>query len=566
MTDRVAGADDEATAAERAHALRRRAKAAARDGRIDDAEALYREALAAAEGGADAAACEQASRVLTAHARMLARHGRAEEALELYEASIARAETAGDEPWARGRMLYALYGHGRALRRLDRGDEALLVFSRLRDVLGDGPADEDVLPVVVRGLLLRAAYLRDREDYDAAVEAYGEVVERFGDTEVAREKVAGAHLAYVLTLQERALSDAGDVEGSAALCRAAIPRVLPFDEDEEAARLVASLFYDLATRLSALGDPEAAVATWAELVERYGDRDDERLRMTTGRALEASGSVLWHSGRLDEALALADEVERRYGEDDDAELRGYVARAARRRIAIQLVRGEVDAVVDGARTLLGRCGDAPEDAVREPAREVRLDLGSALMRRGEHAEAVVVLEAYLADPGDADHDTFVLRARMARALAFHQGGRPDEAAAEYEALLADLEDRDEPWLRDIRMTALLNAADAQLRAGDEEAMFAAHRRFLEAVADDVAGAFAVLRREAARRDPADPMMRNQGAMLDLKEAATLGELERVDEARDALAGLIARWEDDPLPDVAGAVAMAREMLGELGED
>ncbi|WCB91983.1 hypothetical protein DSM104299_00664 [Baekduia alba] len=225
--------------------------------------------------------------------------------------------------------------------------------------------------------------------------------------------------------------------------------------------------------------------------------------------------------------------------------------------------GRLEEAIATLRELLVRFGAEDAPAVVAVVHRARRQLGGALEQSGRHDEAVVVFDALLAE--DRADPVAATRDALARALALHRGGRLDEAIEAYNSLDAALEGVDAGPLLVPRVFALMNVVEALAQARrDDEELDAAHDRYVAVVATDVAGTFAALRADLGERD--DPAARARRAALDLKQAAVLLELGSPAVAIGLLRRLIARWEDERVPDVVRVVARARDLVARFGEE
>src|SRR4051794_5185246 len=95
--------------------------------------------------------------------------------------------------------------------------------------------------------------------------------------------------------------------------------------------LRANALYGKAYCLEKIERDQDAIPVYEEILEQYGDSEDDVLRRQTARALHHYGLGLSRLGRTDEAVAAWDEVVARYSGDEDPEFARRVAGALERK-------------------------------------------------------------------------------------------------------------------------------------------------------------------------------------------------------------------------------------------
>ncbi|MDR1890314.1 MAG: tetratricopeptide repeat protein [Zoogloeaceae bacterium] len=86
--------------------------------------------------------------------------------------------------------------------------------------------------------------------------------------------------------------------------------------------------------LRELGKPEAAIAAYDQLEERFGKEDSPAMRELVATALINKGAALMKQGKPEAAFAAYDQVEARFGQDESPGMREMVecARDAKSRL------------------------------------------------------------------------------------------------------------------------------------------------------------------------------------------------------------------------------------------
>jgi tetratricopeptide (TPR) repeat protein len=335
---------------------------------------------------------------------------------------------------------------------LDMPDRALETFLR---------ADE-VSPTQGNDLLEYAAVLSDDGRKEQAREAYLKVIERYpGTSGAARAGEAAARL----------LADAGDAEGAVAELRAVAGMAAGSTRGAHA------LFEAARIELDVLKDPEAALATVAELRESFGIRaselDDEATmievdaQMRLGRfgAAYARAATLIRDGVADEtlesamfALGFLSFLQHDY-ERATEELRKMVeANAAgvlvNDALRLMLAMAEAQEAGDtGPIDLLADAHAARLSGDREGSSELLQRLANGPTNEAVETEALLLLGASAAADGDPEraveyYDRIITgtegitaraEAMMRKAdLLWRAMGRKQEASDAYLAILEDL--------------------------------------------------------------------------------------------------------------------------------
>ena len=91
-----------------------------------------------------------------------------------------------------------------------------------------------------------------------------------------------------------------------------------------------------------------AVRVYDEIVERYGESDDDKTVRAVGCALDAMAHALTTLDRQEQVLDACDELIRRFGETADKQLRALVASALARKAREEAVRC-YDAIIERLR-------------------------------------------------------------------------------------------------------------------------------------------------------------------------------------------------------------------------
>jgi tetratricopeptide (TPR) repeat protein len=295
--------------------------------------------------------------------------------------------------------------------------------------------------------------------------------------------------------------------------------------DEGALFNVGVLFGDL-------GRLEEAAGVFDQVVARFGNATEPKVRERVAGAMIAKGDTLVDLGRSEEAAGVFDQVVARFGNSTEPKLRERVARAMVRKGAA--LGGQVwvyDQVVE-------RFGDATEPKLREAVAGALYSKGSALVDLGRSEEAVGVFDQVVERFGDATEPE--LRERVARAMvskgaALGRLGRSEEAAGILDEVVERFGDATEPELRGQVAKAMTGkgAALAELGRSEEAA----------GVLDKVVERFG---------NVTGPELREPGAGALSGQGAALAGLGRLEEAAGFFDQVVERFGNATEPELREA--------------
>lgn len=283
---------------------------------------------------------------------------------------------------------------------------------------------------------------------------------------------------------------------------------------------------------------EEEVATYDQVVARFGDCSEAALREWVVTALMDKADTLRELSRWEEALAVYEDVLARFGDDPGPEVRVDVAGAMLNKGALLGDLGRWGEELPVCDEVVARFGEAPEAEMRETVARAMYNKGVALSQV-DRAQAIAAYDVVVARFGDAPE------AALSVALALVNMGnrlgdldRPEEAIAAYDDVGVRLGEASEPELREWVCAALLNKA---VTLGNLD-------RSLEAIAtyDDVLARFG---------DQSDGQSEEVAQAL-LNKGVRLGVLDRSEEAMAAYDELVARFGQAPEPDLRRSVAKA----------
>ncbi len=228
---------------------------------------------------------------------------------------------------------------------------------------------------------------------------------------------------------------------------------------------VAKALFNLGTVQFDAGKPEPALAAWSQVVRRFGDAPEPALREQVASALVNQGAALGEVGKPQTAVYA--QVVRRFGDAPEPALRHLVAMALLNRGIALSEEGKHKAALHAWSEVLKRFGDSPEPALREDVANALFNQGVALGQAGKVDAEVESYSQVVQRFGDAPEPA--LRELVAAALV-NQGivlgatKQPEAAAAAYSQVIQRFGKDPEPALRDLVATATRSLAKTKGRA------------------------------------------------------------------------------------------------------
>ena len=202
-------------------------------------------------------------------------------------------------------------------------------FEKVIEVVDQAFAPEGVdwsrvsKPLIARALYSRAVAHMRLNNYEAAVTAHDEMIERYGASEVPALR---AIVARSLLDRGFARGALGDLEAVTAANDEMIARYGASDVPEVQAVVAGALFHAGFGR-ALEGDSAAALAVWDEVAERYGASQAPEVQATVARALVLTALKRGELGDLEAEIAAWSKVIDRYRTSEVPDLQGIVALA-----------------------------------------------------------------------------------------------------------------------------------------------------------------------------------------------------------------------------------------------
>ncbi|HWY19442.1 MAG TPA: hypothetical protein VNY27_12120 [Solirubrobacteraceae bacterium] len=308
------------------------------------------------------------------------------------------------------------------------------------------------------------------------------------------------------------------------------------DRDPLVRAEVASMELYAAGRAIVLGEPDAALAAYDDVISRFGADDDLRVQESVVTALVEKAATLGELGREDESIDVNAAMVKRYEGVGGADITASVVHAGVNMALKKFARCDADAmkVIDDLAARYASSGDPLVDT--EVARGL-LNKAAMLSEQGHSRDAVDVYNEVIRRFGDADY--IELRVMVARARGL--------MAAEIADMARAIE------LLDESVGLYSREPDERLRARAAMAMVMKGERLL--AVEREAEALAVWDETAAQfRSEEHWEFRNAIALALLKKMGALWGRDRCEEALAAQEELISICADEPAEQVQALVA------------
>jgi tetratricopeptide (TPR) repeat protein len=312
--------------------------------------------------------------------------------------------------------------------------------------------------------------------------------------------------------------------------------------------------YNVGVLLGELERLEDAIASYEQVVSRFGDAADPALREVTAKALVNRAVSLGKLGRSEEELAGYDDVVRRFGEAADPALRDQTAKALVNRAVTFDQLGRSEEALAGYDDVVRRFGEAADPALRDQTAKALVNRAVTFGKLGRSEEELAGYDDVIARFGEATDPALrdqTAKAIFNKAITLGELGRHEEELAGYDDVVDRFADATDPALRDQTAKALVNRAATLSQLGRHEVALAGYEDVMSRIADDP-----------------DLELRLQTAKALFGRAVTLGELGRHEEALADYDDMVRRFgeaTDPALRDQTAKALFGRAvMLGELG--
>jgi tetratricopeptide (TPR) repeat protein len=305
---------------------------------------------------------------------------------------------------------------------------------------------------------------------------------------------------------------------------------------------VARVLFNRGITQSQLNQSEAAIASYDEVLRRFGEATELALREQVAKALINKGFTQSQLNQSEAAIASYDDVLRRFGVTTEPALREQVAKALINKGFTQSQLNQSEAAIASYDDVLRRFGEATEPALREQVANALINIGNRQGQLNRSEAAIASYDDVLRRFGEATEPA--LREQVAKAL-INKGNRQGQlnqieaAIASYDDVLRRFGEATEPALREPVAKALVNKGVTQGQLNQSEAAIASYddalRRFGEAT---------------------EPALREQVAKALINKGVTQGQLNQSEAAIASYDQVLRRFGEATEPALREQVAKA----------
>ena len=253
--------------------------------------------------------------------------------------------------------------------------------------------------------------------------------------------------------------------------------------------IIASVLTVKAVAHLELGETEAAVALWDEVIKRFGDSTAPELQERVAQALFAKGLACGERGDFEAAVALYDEVVKRFGDSTAPELQGVIAIALVNKGVACRRRGDFEMAVALYDEVIKRFDDSDRPELQLCVAKALFAKGLACGERGDFEAAVALYDEVIKRFDDSDRPELqlcVAKALFAKGLACGERGDFEAAVALYDEVVKRFGDSTAPELQLCVAQALFVKGIACGERGDFEAAVALYDEVVKRFGDSTA--------------------------------------------------------------------------------
>ena len=401
----------------------------------------------------------------------------------------------------------------------------------------------EIQEMVAMALLDKGIAHVQRDEYEAAIDAYDNLVAQFGDSDALEAQIPVA----------LALYNKGMAHGLRDECEAALDAydnlISRFsDSDEPVIQVhVAKALFNKSIAHGQRGDSEAALGACDNMIARFDDSDDLMLQLHVALALFHKGVAHDQQDESAEALNAYNNLVAHFGKSEDAGLQIQVAKALFNKGVVHGKLRETEAALKAYDNLVAWFGDSDSPVLKEVVAMALVNKGYEHGQRGESEAALDAHGGLIAKFGDSDDPA--LQAHVAEALVLKgiNHGQRDEYEAALDAhgsLAARFGHSEDPELLVQVAIALFNMGITYSRR------------------DETRKALGVYNNMVVRfGDSDDPKLLVHVAKALFNMGITYGQLDESKAALSVYENLIARFDDSDDPELQVMVAQALIMRG-----
>ena len=235
--------------------------------------------------------------------------------------------------------------------------------------------------------------------------------------------------------------------------------------------LIARAFLIKAMAYKGLDDSQAAIATYEEVVTRFGASDSPEVQVLVAGALNRKGEVERERGERAAAIAAYDEVVTRVGASDSPEVQVLVAWALSGKGNVERERGERAAAIAAYDEVVARFGASESPEVQVLVAWALSGKGDAERERGEVTAAITAYDEAVTRVGASDSPRVQVQVAWAlsgKGDAERERGEVTAAIAAYDEVVTRVGASESPEVQVLVAWALYDKGDVQTERGHTE--------------------------------------------------------------------------------------------------
>ncbi|MXX91541.1 MAG: hypothetical protein F4213_17670 [Boseongicola sp. SB0677_bin_26] len=319
--------------------------------------------------------------------------------------------------------------------------------------------------------------------------------------------------------------------------------------------LVASIVSAKAFAYEGLNDPEAELAIYDEVIERFGSGDAPELRGHLAIVLLRKGITLEQMGEDRAAIVTFDEIAERLEGDSKTDLQEWIVKAQVNKGGALERLGDNEAAIAVYDQVVDRPGNS-----KTP--QIEIEVARALVRKGIAQDGLGLSKAAVATFGEVTRrfgnggatelDEWVAMALVTKGLVLERLGESAAATAAYDEAVARFSDSESPRIKVHVARALVKTGFWQGQLGESRA------------------AIGTFDRAVKRFGHSDkPELQVQVAIALVNKGAELGKLGEIRTAIAAFDEVVERFGESDAPEIQEGIARALSTKGfaleQLGE-
>ena len=370
-------------------------------------------------------------------------------------------------------------------------------------------------------LLKKAEAHEKRNEFEAAIKAYDDVVSRYeksdnpnlqtwvaralidkGDVHQEHDQVEAAIKAYDDVVSRYEKSDNPDLQTWVA--EALIDKGYAHQEHDQVEAAIKT-YDNVVSRYEKSDNPnlqtwvaralidkgyahqehdqvEAAIKAYDNVVSRYEKSDNPNLQTWVARALTRKGGAHQEHDQVEAAIKTYDDLIERYGKSDNPNLQTWVARALIDKGYAHQERDQVEAAIKTYDNVVSRYEKSDNPDLQEHVAEALLRKGYAHQERDQVEAVIKTYDNVVSRYEKSDNpnlQTWVARALTRKGGAHQEHDQFEAAIKTYDNVVSRYEKSDNPDLQKHVAEALINKGDAHQKRDQFEAAIKAYDDLIE---------------------------------------------------------------------------------------